>query len=114
MSNELMWSTVIDVFACEIAVSQNRSAIDAFMGIETNYPAAAGGGFIYDDENPYKMAIWISDNPGHGIIAHECLHAAIYILGKIGHPDINHSNDEVLAHLMQWLIEWIDDVAEFK
>lgn len=108
-----IWVTEVPLYRVEVAVSQSTKKLDAFMGEKQNWPEGKGGGFLFDD-NDSRVAISIAEQPGAGIIAHECLHAAIHILQGIGNPPIDASNDETTAYLMQWLIEWIYETAELK
>lgn len=55
------------------------------------------------------IVIMLANNSTNATIAHECLHAAYYIMDYIGQecPEDNH---EVLAYLMSFLIKEIDKI----
>lgn len=60
--------------------------------------------FVYQDSE----IVWIPRKPRtpeeHGTLAHECLHAAFYLMDWLG-MNANQETCEVMAHATGWLVK---------
>lgn len=50
-----------------------------------------------------------NDTKGAGIIAHECLHATVAVMGLVGMP-IKVETDEASCYYLQWLVSTVTEI----
>lgn len=105
-----IWVTDIPIFNKKIAVTRSKRKALKFAGVDEDIPTGSDGCFISSDG--VECAIWFAEKRNTGTAAHESLHAATWCMESIGCPPTSHVNDEMLAYLMQWILEWITDETE--
>ncbi|SAK95822.1 hypothetical protein AWB76_07203 [Caballeronia temeraria] len=87
----------------EVWFTQDQKALEALgrkFDLNTNTEGSLG--LCWGTSGP--LIIWIRPGAGHGVMAHECCHAALDILDYAG-MNPAHSNGEPMCYTLQRMIE---------
>ena len=113
-----MFGVSLDVFKTDVGVFFDRKDFKKFIrknfGIrlsdeDFSATADAEAGAVFNDEGvPYFYILFNQENPNIGVVAHESVHVSVAICEFLGIP-INHDCDEILAYMVDYLVQSIVD-----
>lgn len=108
----------IPIYNRNVVIYIGETTAEAIQAVEKDYEITEreyqytlGRMLVIDNKkkNTEHIVIMLGKDVENATVAHECLHAAYYIIDAIGQT-IDEENHEVLAYLMSYLIREVDKI----
>jgi len=93
-------------FGWHVHLYTSREALRKVIGSDNDFESFAGL-TTHHPSSSTTIYVGIFEN-AHGVIAHECIHAAIMGMQSSGIP-VSAKNDEVLCYTVGWMVDRITD-----